>query len=142
MKSEKGSSLQPQKHLNCSILHSLFSTLKVLCKGHRKSFAFEPFQLFPSKLGRFMHFSLPPPHSSTSLCPRNPHPVFWTGMSERRSSLLSWFIGLQCLLSGTEVPEVFRPALSRSREVTAIMLQQNAGKCSALSRLGDQSWGE
>lgn len=45
-----------------------------------------------------MHFPLPPPHSSTFLCPRNPHAVSWTGMSERSSSLLSRFTGWQWLL--------------------------------------------
>lgn len=50
------------------------------------------------KRGRLMHFSLLPPHSNTSLCPRNPHPVCWTGVSERSSAVLSRFIGWQCLL--------------------------------------------
>lgn len=75
-----------------------------------------------------MHLSLPPPHSSTSLCPRNPHPA-----------LLSCHGASQW---GTEMPKAFRPVLPLSREVTAIMLQQNAGNCSILSRLRGHCWGE
>lgn len=69
-----------------------------------------------------MHLSLPPPHSSTSLCPRNPHPARLSchGASQ-------W---------GTEMLKAFSPVLPLSREVTAIMLQQNAGNCSILSLRG------
>lgn len=44
--------------------------------------------------------------------------------------------------SGAEVPKALRPALPHPREVTAVMLQQNAGNCSVLSQLRGQCWGE